>query len=91
VPRFIAVLGLVGGPLICASAVAVMFGAYEQLSAAGAAAALPVFAWELGLAGWLIVRGFGPGSGYGGDGDAELQGGRAAAATTHARSATPGP
>ncbi|MEU7293938.1 DUF4386 domain-containing protein [Streptomyces exfoliatus] len=62
VPRFIAVLGLIGGPLICASAVAVMFGAYAQLSAAGAAAALPVFAWELGLAGWLIVRGFGPGS-----------------------------
>ncbi|MFD3723704.1 DUF4386 domain-containing protein [Streptomyces sp. NPDC058671] len=60
VPRFIAVLGLVGGPLICASAVAVMFGAYEQLSVAGASAALPVFAWELGLAGWLIVRGFGP-------------------------------
>lgn len=63
VPRFIAVLGLVGGPLICASAVAVMFGAYAQLSAAGAAAALPVFAWELALAGWLIIRGFGPGSG----------------------------
>lgn len=62
VPRFIAVLGLIGGPLICASAVAVMFGAYEQLSAAGAAAALPVFAWELALAGWLLVRGFGPGS-----------------------------
>ncbi|MCJ0874714.1 DUF4386 domain-containing protein [Streptomyces sp. AP-93] len=60
VPRFIAVLGLVGGPLICASAVAVMFGAYEQLSTAGAVAALPVFAWELALAGWLIVRGFGP-------------------------------
>lgn len=60
VPRFIAVLGLVGGPLICASAVAVMFGAYEQLSAAGAAAALPVFAWELALAGRLLVRGFGP-------------------------------
>lgn len=65
VPRFIAVLGLVGGPLICASAVAVMFGAYTQLSAAGAAAALPVFAWELGLAGWLIVRGIGPGPGSG--------------------------
>ncbi|MET9700910.1 DUF4386 domain-containing protein [Streptomyces sp. NPDC006529] len=61
VPRFLAVLGLVGGPLICASAVAVMFGAYEQLSVAGSVAALPVFAWELGLAGWLIVRGFGPG------------------------------
>lgn len=62
VPRFIAVLGLVGGPLICASAVAVMFGAYEQLSVAGSAAALPVFAWELGLAGWLLVKGFGPGA-----------------------------
>nr|MDT0513808.1 DUF4386 domain-containing protein [Streptomyces sp. DSM 41633] len=63
VPRFIAVLGLVGGPLICISAVAVMFGAYAQLSVAGSVAALPVFAWELGLAGWLIVRGFGPDSG----------------------------
>ncbi|WP_281205545.1 DUF4386 domain-containing protein [Streptomyces sp. Isolate_45] len=63
VPRPIAVLGLIGGPLICASAVAVMFGAYTQLSVAGAVAALPVFAWELGLAGWLIVRGFGPGAG----------------------------
>ncbi|MFE9563084.1 DUF4386 domain-containing protein [Streptomyces sp. NPDC006487] len=63
VPRPIAVLGLAGGPLICASAVAVMFGAYDQLSPAGAVAALPVFAWELALAGWLIVRGFGPGAG----------------------------
>lgn len=60
VPRFIAVLGLVGGPLICASAVAVMFGAYEQLSTAGAVAALPVFAWELALAGRLLFRGFEP-------------------------------
>lgn len=60
VPRFIAVLGLAGGPLICASAVAVMFGAYDQLSPAGAAAALPVFAWELALAGRLIIRGFDP-------------------------------
>lgn len=63
VPRFVAVLGLVGGPLICTSAVAVMFGAWAQLSVAGSICALPVFAWELGLAGWLIVRGFGPGSG----------------------------
>lgn len=60
VPRFISVLGLIGGPLICASAAAVMFGAYEQLSAAGAAAALPVFAWELALAGWLLTKGFTP-------------------------------
>jgi hypothetical protein len=62
VPRFLAILGLAGGPLICASAVAVMFGVYTQLSVVGAAAALPVFAWELGLAGWLIIKGFGPDS-----------------------------
>lgn len=72
VPRFIAVLGLVGGPLICASAVAVMFGAYAQVSVAGSVAALPVFAWELGLAGWLIVKGFGPGSGAASRADGEV-------------------
>ncbi|MFD6887696.1 DUF4386 domain-containing protein [Streptomyces sp. NPDC059957] len=65
VPRFIAVLGLVGGPPICASAVAVMFGAYDQLSPLGAAAALPVFSWELALAGWLITKGFAAGAGGG--------------------------
>ncbi|MFD9484370.1 DUF4386 domain-containing protein [Streptomyces sp. NPDC059991] len=59
VPRPIAVLGLVGGPLICASAAAVMFGLYAQLSVPGSLAALPVFAWEVALAVRLIVRGFG--------------------------------
>ncbi|MEU0396787.1 DUF4386 domain-containing protein [Streptomyces sp. NPDC006208] len=60
VPRFIAVLGLVGGPLICASATAVMFGLYDQLSPWGSVAALPVFAWEVTLAVFLILRGFKP-------------------------------
>ncbi|MGW1888243.1 DUF4386 domain-containing protein [Streptomyces sp. NPDC001970] len=50
VPRFITVLGLVGGPLIYASATAVMFGFYDQLSAWGSIAALPVFAREFSLA-----------------------------------------
>ncbi|WP_457030014.1 DUF4386 domain-containing protein [Kitasatospora sp. P5_F3] len=58
VPRFIAVLGLVGGPLICASAVAVLFGLYGQVSPLGSLAALPVFAWEVTLAVRLIARGF---------------------------------
>ncbi|MFF1797144.1 DUF4386 domain-containing protein [Kitasatospora sp. NPDC058263] len=58
VPRVITLLGLVGGPLICASAVAVLFGRYAQLSGPGTAAAVPVFAWELSLAGWLVLRGF---------------------------------
>ncbi|GAA2838352.1 hypothetical protein GCM10010441_73370 [Kitasatospora paracochleata] len=58
VPRFIAVLGMVGGPLVFASAVAVLFGCYGQLSVWGALSAVPVFAWELALAFRLIVRGF---------------------------------
>ncbi|GAA5022626.1 hypothetical protein GCM10025734_79080 [Kitasatospora paranensis] len=58
VPRFIAVLGLVGGPLILGSAVLVLFGAYQQISTWGSLAALPVFAYEMSLAVWLIVKGF---------------------------------
>lgn len=57
VPRAIAVTGLVGGPLIFASATAVLFGAYEQISVAASLAALPVFAWEMSLAGWMIAKG----------------------------------
>jgi Domain of unknown function (DUF4386) len=60
VPRAIAVLGLVGGGLICASSMAVLFGLYEQLSTIGLVVALPVFAWEVSLAVWLIVKGFRP-------------------------------
>jgi hypothetical protein len=60
VPRFIGLLGLIGGPLVFASAVAVMFGVYEQVSVWGSVTALPVFAWELGLAGWLVIKGFRP-------------------------------
>ncbi|MCG6497942.1 DUF4386 domain-containing protein [Kitasatospora sp. A2-31] len=58
VPRAVAVLGLAGGSLICASAVAVLFGLYPQVSTAGSLAALPVFAWEVTLAIRLIGRGF---------------------------------
>lgn len=60
VPRPIALLGLLGGTLICASAVAVLFGLYAQVSAAGTLAALPVFAWEVTLAVRLLTRGFEP-------------------------------
>lgn len=60
VPRAIAVLGLVGGPIIFASATAVMFGVYRQVSPWGAITAVPVFAWETTLAVWLIARGFKP-------------------------------
>jgi len=58
VPRFISVLGLVGGPLIFACAVLVMFGVFLQISVWGAMLAIPVFAYEMTLAVWLIVKGF---------------------------------
>ncbi|MEU9993620.1 DUF4386 domain-containing protein [Streptomyces sp. NPDC048045] len=63
VPRVIALLGLIGGPLIFASAIAELFGLYQQLSGVGALTAIPVFAWELALAIWLITRGFKPPAG----------------------------
>ncbi|MEW9527311.1 DUF4386 domain-containing protein [Microbispora sp. NPDC049125] len=60
VPRFIPVLGLIGGPLVFASGTAYMFGLYEQISVWSALGAVPVFAWEICLAVYLIVRGFRP-------------------------------
>ncbi len=60
VPRLIAIIGLVGGPLIFASGTAEMFGLYGQVSTLGAISALPVFAWEMSLAVWMIVKGFRP-------------------------------
>jgi hypothetical protein len=60
VPRAIAVLGFVGGSLIFVSPLAVMFGFYEQLSTTGVIAALPVFAWEVSLAVYLIAKGCKP-------------------------------
>ena len=60
VPRWIAVLGLVGGPLVLVSSTAVLFSLYEQVSAVAGLAALPVTAWEMSLAGYLIAKGFRP-------------------------------
>jgi len=58
VPRLIPVLGLIGGPVIFAAGTAEMFGIFQQVSVWGAIAAIPVTAWELSLAVWLIVKGF---------------------------------
>jgi hypothetical protein len=60
VPRWIAVIGLVGGPLVFASSTAVLFGAYEQVSVLAGLSAFPVFAWEMSLAVYLIAKGFTP-------------------------------
>jgi hypothetical protein len=58
VPRFIAIMGLAGATLILIAALLEMFGIILQLSIWGAVLALPVFAYEITLAIWLIVKGF---------------------------------
>ena len=61
VPRGIAVLGFIGGPLIIASGVGVMFGVIEAGVVVKGIATIPEFLWELFVLGiWLIVRGFNP-------------------------------
>ena len=59
VPRWMAVLGLVGGPLIIVSGVAVVLGVIEE-GGVWQVGVIPEFLWELLLGIWSIVRGFNP-------------------------------
>jgi hypothetical protein len=58
-PRWIAMFGLVGGPLIFASAIAVLFGAYEQ-DGAHFLFSIPEIVFEFSLTIYTIVKGFRP-------------------------------
>jgi hypothetical protein len=60
VPRRMAMLGLIGGPVLVAAAVAILFGVIEAGSVWQIIATLPEFLWELSLGIWLIVKGFNP-------------------------------
>ena len=60
VPRGMAMLGLIGGPLIIASGVAVLIGVIEAGGALQTIATIPEVFWELSLGIWLIVKGFNP-------------------------------
>ena len=55
-----ALLGLIGGPLVTASGIAILFGLYEQVSPVAALSAIPESLWELSLGVWLVVKGFDP-------------------------------
>jgi hypothetical protein len=57
VPRWIPVLGMIGAPLVGISNLATMFGAQSQVSATASAAAVPIFAWEISLAVYLLAKG----------------------------------
>ena len=56
--RWIARIGLLGGPLIFASSTAILFGAYEQLDPIAGVLAFPVFAWEMSRATYRVREGF---------------------------------
>ena len=58
VPRFIAHMGLAGAALTLATGVLELFGVVPQVSPWGFLLALPIFAHEMTLATWLIVKGF---------------------------------
>ena len=58
VPRIIPTLGLIGAPILAASALATLFGAYDQVSGPALVAALPIAIWEFSLGVWLTVKGF---------------------------------
>jgi hypothetical protein len=58
VPRFVSSLGLIGGPMIFLCGVLVTLGLFKQISLWGTLLAVPVFAYEMSLAMWLLFKGF---------------------------------
>jgi hypothetical protein len=60
VPRRMALLGLIGGPVSVVGAVFVLFGAWEQTSSVQGILTLGEIAWEASLGIYLIVKGFRP-------------------------------
>src|SRR5215218_76368 len=58
VPRRMAMIGLVGGPLALVTATAVLSGAWDQTSAAGLFLTLPEAVWEFSLGVYLVVKGY---------------------------------
>lgn len=60
VPRVIPAMGLVGGPLLLAANLGVMFGVNEQTSVVSAIALAPLFLWELSVGVYMAFKGFRP-------------------------------
>jgi hypothetical protein len=60
VPRGMALLGLIAGPVLLARFVGILFGVFEPMSVLGSLMVVPEFLWELSLGIWLIVKGFNP-------------------------------
>jgi hypothetical protein len=60
VPKGLAMIGIIGAPVLIAGYLAVMFGAIGQHDGLAGASALFVALFEFSLGIWLIVKGFNP-------------------------------
>ncbi len=60
VPRALSRIGIIGGPLLIAGYLAVLFGLIAQRGPVAGLSALPVAAFEFSLGVWLVVKGFNP-------------------------------
>ena len=60
VPQRMAMLGLIGGPVLIVGFVCVLFGVFETGSGGQAAATVFEFVWELSFGIYLVVKGFRP-------------------------------
>ena len=60
VPRRLAILGLVGGPLIILSGIGVLFDLFPQAKRCRRLPPIPEFIWELSLGIYPLVKGFKP-------------------------------
>jgi hypothetical protein len=60
VSRRVALLGVIGGPLLTVSGIAVLLGVIPQFSAPQSIATAPEFLWEAFLGLWLTFKGFRP-------------------------------
>jgi hypothetical protein len=60
VPRALSLIGIIGGPILIAGFLAVVFGVIGRDAPFAVLSALPVFVFELSLGIWLIVKGFNP-------------------------------
>ena len=58
--RVLPVVGFIGAALLLASDAAVLFGAWERISAPSGLLAIPIALWEFSLGVYLIVKGFKP-------------------------------
>jgi hypothetical protein len=60
VPRRMALLGLIGGPLVIAATVCVLFGVFKAGSSWQFIATIPEILWELSFGIYLTIKGFKP-------------------------------